>query len=80
MIKYLIIIIAGIVLIWLSIVVVRSLDPQREPQETDDEFVTAIQNRPMNPGGSVEPEMVTVMLDDRVYHKPDCGWIGSNSK
>ncbi|MBT3231611.1 MAG: hypothetical protein HN356_02245 [Calditrichaeota bacterium] len=80
MIKYLIVASIGLVLIFLAIFMLRSMDPERQIEETDDEFVSAIQNRPSNPGSIVEPDMVKVTYGDSLYHDPSCSWIGKKSK
>ena len=80
MIKYIIIIVVGIVIIWLSVVLVRSTGPKPEPVKSDDEIIENIQNRMLDPHSQVEPEMVTVTIGDSLYHKPDCEWIGSLSE
>ncbi len=80
MIKYLIVIAIGLVLVFLAVFMLRSIDPEKQSEETDDEFVTAIQNRPSSPGSVVEPDMVKVTFGDSLYHDPSCSWIGKTSK
>lgn len=80
MIKYLMAIAVGVVLVLLAIFLLRSTDPEKQPEATDDEFVTAIQDRSVNPGDDVEPQMVKVTLGDSLYHAFDCSWIGKLSK